>query len=168
MTHFSAQFKKFCSYLLGKKSEIQELDSKDIVMTKTILDIHRKRTHKEFVLVPLFAIKPIHRIDRESALEAKAKRVQSLEDCKDELLITRKITRAVLAERLPSVSWIKVVQENPDSYLAYEGNGRVEAMQQVFSSEDEILVEVEQYYFDNPTKILGQLNTVRRLNGLLK
>ena len=165
--HFSAQLKKFCAYLLGKKAELKDLDSKDIVMTKTILDIHRTRTHKEFVLVPLFAIKPIHRIDRETALEAMAKRVQSLAACKDELLAARTITCAILAEHLPSVSWIKVVQENPDSYLAYEGNGRVEAMQQVFRPEDEIWVEVEQYHFHNPTKILSQLNTVRRLNGLL-
>lgn len=164
----SAQLKKFCAYLLSKKAELKDLDSKDIVMTKTILAIHRTRTHKEFVLVPLFALKPIHRIDRETALETIAKRVQSLEECKDTLLATRTITRAVLAEHLPSVSWIKVVQENPHSYLAYEGNGRVEAMQQVFCPADEIWVEVEQYHFHNPTKILHQLNTVRRLNGLLE
>ena len=38
--------KKFFSYLLGKKSELSDLDVKDIMLTKAVLDIHRTRCHK--------------------------------------------------------------------------------------------------------------------------
>jgi len=61
------QIKKFTRYLLGKTSELKELDSKDALLAKTVLDIHRKRTHSQFVLVPLFALKQIHAIDRDNA-----------------------------------------------------------------------------------------------------
>jgi len=67
---------------------------------------------------------------------------------------------------MPSVSWIKVVQDRPGGYLAFEGNGRIAAMQVVFTPSDGIEVEVEQYYFRNTRKIVRRLNRVRRLNGL--
>lgn len=51
-------------------------------------------------------------------------------------------------------------------YLAFEGNGRIAAMQKVFTPSDGIEVEVEQYHFRNTRKIVRRLNRVRRLNGL--
>ena len=89
-----------------------------------------------------------------------------MREVKDKLLEKRKITREVLAEYLPSVSSIKVVQESVNSVIAYEGNGRLTALQSVFTPADEIMVEVEKYYFRNPEKILRRMNRVRRLNGL--
>ena len=76
------------------------------------------------------------------------------------------LTRAVLGEYLPSVSWVKVVRESENSYIAYEGNGRLAAMQRVFEPADEMLVEVEEYRFRNPAKILRRMNRVRKMNGL--
>ncbi len=160
-------FKKFLSYLLGKKSEVHDLDVKDVVMTKAILDIHRKRTHKELAALPLFSIHQIHRLDRESALQVTRERVDTLLAHMGELLEARTLSCDLLATYLPSGSWIKVVQERPGSYLAFEGNGRLAAMHQVFRPEDEMLVEVEQYHFRNPRKIIRRLDRVRRLNGLL-
>jgi hypothetical protein len=87
---------------------------------------------------------------------------------KEELLGHGQISCELLAQYLPSVSWIKVVHEKEGSYLAFEGNGRVAAMQQVFSPEENLAVEVEQYHFRNPRKIIKRLNRVRRLNGLLE
>lgn len=49
------QITKFFSYLLGKKSEVKDLETKDILLTKAVLDIHRKRTHSLSLLVPLFS-----------------------------------------------------------------------------------------------------------------
>jgi hypothetical protein len=72
-----------------------------------------------------------------------------------------------LGRYLPSVSWIKVVRESEDAYLAFEGNGRLAAMQTVFTPADGLLVEAELYRFKNPRKIIRRLNRVRRLNGLL-
>ncbi len=64
------------------------------------------------------------------------------------------LTKEVLAEYLPSVSGIKVVKNSDNYYISYEGNGRLVAMQKVFSPSDSINVEVEEYYFKNPVKIL--------------
>jgi hypothetical protein len=155
----------FTKYLTGKTSELGDLDIKDALLAKTVLDIHRKRTHSAFVMVPLFSLKQIHAIDRENAIKATEKRVQTLEEVKAVLLQKKEITREVLAEHLPSVSWIKVVKEPGNSYISYEGNGRLVALQKVFSPSDGMNVEVEEYYFKNPKKIWRRMSRVRRLNG---
>jgi len=158
--------RKMGRYLAGKTSELEDLDIKDIVMAKAILDIHRKRTNKEIVGVPLFALRQIHTLDRENAIEATRRRIEILEAHRNELLGHGALTCEILARFLPSVSWIKVVQETPVTYLAFEGNGRIAAMQAVFNPEDDLSVEVERYGFRNPKKIIRRLNRVRRLNGL--
>jgi hypothetical protein len=158
--------KNFITYLFGKKSELADLSAKDALLAKVILDIHRKRTHSKFVFVPLSSLKPIHAIDCENALLTTAKRTDKLREVKEELIAKHRLTREVLAEYLPSISSIKVVQESVNSVIAYEGNGRLAALQSVFESADDIMVEVEEYCFRNPKKILRRMNRVRRLNGL--
>ncbi len=121
------------------------------------------------VSVPLFSLGMIHVLDRENAIRATARRVEILDAAKGELLAAGTLNCETLARVLPSISWIKVVEEAPDSYLAFEGNGRIAAMQEVFSPEDGLLVEVEQYMFRDrdSRKILRRLDRVRRMNGLL-
>jgi hypothetical protein len=159
------QIKKFIKYLLGKTSELGDLDTKDVLLTKTVLDIHRKRTHSKFVLVPLFSLKQIHAIDRDNALQATEKRAAILQEVKSDLIQKKNITRDVLSEHLPSVSGIKVVKQSNASYISYEGNGRLVAMQKVFSPTDGIHVEVEEYYFKNQKKLIRRMQRVRKLNG---
>jgi hypothetical protein len=159
--------RKLIGYLLGKHSELEHLDVKDIVMAKAILDIHRTRSHKQVVSVPLFALRQIHLLDRENAIEATRRRVEALRSHRQELLEWGTLSCDLLADYLPSVSWIKVVRDTQDSYLAFEGNGRIAAMQEVFTPEEDLLVEVEEYVFRSPKKVLRRLNRVRRLNGLL-
>ena len=43
---------------------------------------------------------------------------------------------------MPSVSRINVVAEAPPSYIAFEGNGRLEAVRQVVAGIPGVLVEV--------------------------
>jgi hypothetical protein len=155
------------AYLLGKTDEVQDLDLKDLLMAKVILDIHRKRTHKEFVFIPLGDLKPIHTLDRPNAIRATETRVEALEPQREQLLKTGRLTCADLAEILPSVSWMKTVRENDRSYLAYEGNGRLAALHQVFGSDADLEVEVELYHFRSSKKIVRRLNRLRRLNGLI-
>ncbi len=158
---------RFFSYLLGKKSEASDLDVKDIMLTKAVLDIHRKRTDKRRVFVPLFSIQKVHRLDRENSMLATRQRVSTLEAHKKELLEAREMTCELLARYLPSISWMKVVEHRPGGYIAFEGNGRLAAMQKVFSPQDGMQVEVEQYHFRNTAKIIRRLNRVRKLNDLL-
>ena len=161
------EIRKLFSYLAGKKSEVQELDLKTVVLAKTILDVHRKRTHKETIFVPLFSIRQIHVLDRENALQTNRQRLKTLRASKKELLAAGKITCDALARLMPSVSWIKVVQDRPGEYLAFEGNGQIAVQQEVVTPRDNLEVEVEQYHFRNTRKIVRRLNRVRRLNGLL-
>ena len=158
---------KFIDYILGKRTEVSDLEVKDAVLAKTVLDIHRKRTHKEIVQVPLYALQQVHELDRDNTQESISERAKTLEAHKERILDAGGLTQQLLNEFLPSVSAIKVVQENENSYIAYEGNGRLAAMQRVFSRSDGLFVEVEQYHFRNPTKIVRRLNRVRKLNGLI-
>jgi hypothetical protein len=164
---FLKQIRKFINYLLGKTSELSDLNVKDVLLAKVVLDIHRKRTHSSFHLVPLSSLQPIHAIDRETSLQTVRQRTEALLKIKDLICKEKSITREILAEHMPSVSWIKVVKENAYSYIAYEGNGRILAMKNAFATSDNLQVEVEEYYFKNPKKIIRRMNRVRRLNGLL-
>lgn len=161
------EIRKMVKYLLGKVVEIKDMEPKDAMLGKVVIDIHKKKKKSEFIIVPLSSIKQLHAIDRENAIQATEKRAKVLRDNKETLLKTKKMTREVLSEYLKSVSWIKVVKENDNSYIAYEGNGRLVAMNKVFSPEDKIMVEVEEYIVNNYPKILRRMNRVRRMNGLL-
>jgi hypothetical protein len=105
-------WRKLTAYLLGKTDELQDLDLKDVLMAKVILDIHRKRLRKEFVFLPLGHLYPTHTLDRPNAIRATEARVEALEPHRESLLDSGKMARADLAEILPSVSWIKVVREH--------------------------------------------------------
>ena len=162
-----ATLQQFWSYLLGKRSEIKDLDLKDAVMAKVILKIHRTRTHKELVRVPLHHVVQLHKLDRENSMAATQKRVDSLNALKEEILRDPILTVERLNEYLPSVSGIKVVQESASCYIAYEGNGRLAALQEVFEESDGVELEVEEYHFKNSAKVLKGLNRVRRMNGFI-
>jgi hypothetical protein len=152
-------------YLFSKTTELGDLEAKDALLAKTVLDIHFKKTDSTFITVPLFSLNQIHAIDRDNAIQATQERVVTLQRVKNLLLKKKDLTRDVLAEHLPSVSWIKVVRQSDNNYIAYEGNGRLVALQQVFDLKDNINVEVEEYDFKNPKKILNRMEKVRRLNG---
>ena len=159
--------RKLADYLIGRSHEVQNLDLKDLLMAKVILDIHRTRTRKELVFLPLGNLKPIHTLDRPNAIRATEARVEALGPHRERLLAAGRLTCADLAEVLPSVSWIKTVRENDQSYLTYEGNGRLAALHEMFGSDADLEVEVELYHFRRPKKIVRRLNRLRRLNGLL-
>jgi len=73
----AAELRKLVSYLLGKRSELEDLDVSDVVMAKAILDIHRKKTRKDVVRVPLFSSHQIHMLDRDNALAATRTRMSA-------------------------------------------------------------------------------------------
>ncbi len=162
------EIKKVLKYLIKKVVEIKDMETKDVLLGKVVIDIHNKKVKSEFVLVPLYELKQIHAIDRDNAIKSTEERVKTLQQHRIELVNKKKVTREVLAEYMPSISWIKVVKVNRKSYIAFEGNGRLVAMQKVFSPDDEILVEIEQYTVQQPKKILRRMNRVRKLNGFVK
>ncbi len=152
-------------YLLGKRGELAHMDHKDAYMAKVVMDIHRKRTGKTLVRVPLAQLRPIHRIDRESALRSAHERAEALRAHRDALLTTKLLDSEALQTIIPSVSQIKVVRDG-GRWLAFEGNGRLYAMREVFEADDGMQVEVEEYVFDDPRSILRRLKRIRKLNRL--
>ena len=162
-----ATLQQFWSYLLGKRSEIKDLDLKDAVMAKVILKIHRTRIDKALIRVPLHDVVQLHKLDRENSMAATQKRIDTLNEHKAEILTDPVLTVERLNAYLPSVSGVKVVQESARSYIAYEGNGRLAALQAVFGESDGVELEVEEYTFKNPAKVLKGLNRVRRMNGFI-
>ncbi len=152
-------------YLLGKRGELAHMDHKDAYMAKVVMDIHRKRTGKTLMRVPLAQLEPIHRIDRESALRSTRERADALRTHRDTLLTTKLLDSEALQTIIPSVSQIKVVRDG-DRWLAFEGNGRLYAMREVFAPEDGMQVEVEEYLFGDSRSILRRLKRVRKLNRL--
>lgn len=160
-----ATLSKWWHYLLGKRSEVAQMDYKDAYLAKVVLDIHRKRSGKRVVRVPLARLEPIHRIDRDNAMRATRERVDALRPHRDALLATKLLDGEALHAIVPSVSCIKVVQDG-ERWLAFEGNGRLYAMREVFAPEDGMQVEVEEYVFDDARSIRRRMQRVRALNRL--
>ena len=118
-----SEIRKFISYLLGKRSEIQDLDVNDIMLAKVILDIHRKRIAKEFVLVPLFSVKLIHPLDRENSMQVTERRAMIISEHRKELIATGIIDRAALAELRSEEQEVFLLRQNGD--LTYEEIGKM-------------------------------------------
>jgi hypothetical protein len=156
---------KWWRYLRGKRSELAHMDHKDAYMAKVVMDIHRKRNGKRLTQVPLAQLEPIHRIDRDSALRATQARAEALRAHRDALLAAQVLDSDTLQTIMPSVSHIKVVRDG-DHWLAFEGNGRLYAMRDVFRADEGMLVEVEEYLFDDPRSIQRRLRRVRALTRL--
>jgi hypothetical protein len=160
-----AAIAKWWHYLLGKRGELAALDHKDAYMAKVIMDVHRKRSGRRLTRIPLTQLEPIHRIDRESALRTMHERADALRAHREALLANRVLDSEALQTIIPSVSHIKVVRDG-DRCLAFEGNGRLYAMREVFAADDDMRVEVEEYLFDDPRSLQRRLRRVRRLNRL--
>ncbi|WP_419176611.1 hypothetical protein [Desulfosediminicola sp.] len=168
MSGLVEQCKKIIGYLWGKKGELQDMDARDALLAKVVLDIHRKRTQSDFVMVPLFSLLPIHPINRENALIATQARIDTLTQHRDELTEIKLLPRDILNRYMPSVSGIKTVRISTGCHIAFEGNGRLYALQNVFNPGDGLVVEVEQYQFDNSNTICRRIERVRRTHGLDK
>ena len=158
--------KKFWDYLFSKRKEVKELDKKDIFLAKFMIDAGRNKRGSEFFLIPLNNIDKIHIIDRENAISKLNERISVLEENKAEIRERKNIDREFLGKYLPSISWIKVIKRKDDTYIAFEGNGRLEAFKKVFDKDDNLNIEVEVYTFRSYKKMLRRAERVRKYNGI--
>jgi hypothetical protein len=94
--------------------------------------------------------------------------VRVVEAVKAEVSASKTITREFLEKHLPSVSSIKIVEMEDGTFVSYEGNGRLGAIQEVFQAERDIRIEVELYRFSemDQAKIRRRINRVRKWNGV--
>lgn len=154
----------FFHYIYDKRSELQQLRFRDILMARAITDIHRHCVGKKLKVVPLRSIHPMHCLDRPPAMAKLDERIRVLTEHKDEIRALGTLTRKRLSNYLPSISGIKAIRDGHGGYISFEGNGRVEACRQVFSGGDNLRMEVEVYAVDQPKKILRRVRRVQKRN----
>lgn len=159
-------FKKFWNYIFSKRKELKDLDKKDIFLAKFMVDAGRNKKSSEFQFLPLNDIDKIHIIDRKNALIKLNERIKILENNKEDIKQKKYIDREFLGKYLPSISWIKVIKTKKDTYIAFEGNGRLEAFKKTFDKEDNLIIEAEVYTFRSYNKMLRRAGRVRKYNGI--
>ncbi len=140
-------FSRIWRWLAQKAPELKHLSPRDAELAYFIARIEREKISRRTVMVPLFSVQLIHDITRPTALEKVAERVQVLTEHKADLLSKREITQEFLGNYLPSLTWIKVIRDG-NSHIAFEGNGRLLAFQQVFQPSDNMEIEVELFEFN--------------------
>jgi hypothetical protein len=156
----------FLRYLHGKRRELPYLDASDLWTYLTVASLywHTKRT--ECRLVPLETIKTLHPIVRSTAIDLLEGRTKSLTAHRSEIIASGRVGRVLQDACMPSVSPINVVAEDSANYIAFEGNGRLEAIRRVVAGIPGVLVEVVAYYPTNHESCVGRLRQLRTRNGL--
>ena len=156
----------FLRYLYGKRYELQFLDANDLWMYFTVTSLywHTKRT--ECLLVPLDTIKSLHPIVRSTTVDLTEDRTKSLTAHRPEIIETGRVDRVLQDACMPSVSPINVVAEAPSNYIAFEGNGRLEAIRRVVAGIPGVLVEVVVYYPSNHESCVRRMRYIRARYGM--
>jgi len=156
----------FLRYLRGKRYELQYLDASDLWLYFTVASLYWHTERTECQLVPLDTIKPLHPIVRSTAVELVKDRAKSLIAHRRDIIETGRVDRALQDACMPSVSPINVVAENSSSYIAFEGNGRLESIRRVVAGIPGVLVEVVVYHPTNHQSCIGRMRHLRTRNGM--
>ena len=156
----------FLRYLGGKRHELWYLSANDLrtYFAVTSLYWHSKRSECQWA--PLETIKPLHPIVRSTAIDLVEERTKSLTAHRRDIIETGRVGRVLQDACMPSVSPINVVAENPSSYLAFEGNGRLEAIRRVVAGIPGVLIEVVVYYPTNHESCVGRMRHIRAKYGI--
>jgi len=151
------------NYLWEKIPELRNLGNKDFQLSKLVARIHRTRNEVVNIQVAISQIQPIHKIDRDTAVLRLNERIDALKPCRAAWLKEPFISNDLLHEVLPSVSAIKVIEIDHGQYVAFEGNGRLYAIKEVF---DQLDVEVDLYVLEKDSKISRRVVRILKLNQL--
>jgi hypothetical protein len=156
----------FLRYLRGKRYELQYLDANDLWMYFTVTSLYWHTERTECRLVPLDTIKSLHPIVRSTAVDLLEDRTKSLTAHRRDIIETGRVDRELQDACMPSVSTINVVAEDPSNYIAFEGNGRLEAIRRVVARIPGVLVEVVVYHPTNHESCVGRMRHLRTRNGM--
>ena len=156
----------FLRYLGGKRSELRHLNAHDLwtYFTVTSLYWHNQRTEHRWV--PLEALKPLHPIVRSAAIALIEERTKSLTAHRPDIIATGRVGRVLQDACMPSVSPINVVAEDSSHHIAFEGNGRLEAIRRVVAGIPGVLVEVVVYHPTNHESCIRRLRYIRTRYGM--
>lgn len=162
----SSELNRLWQWFWSKRSEIAQMDYRDALMAQLVLEILQTSIKHEFRYVPLFNCKPIHPTDnRENTFQATQARVDVIQARKEELLQTRLLSKEIIAELMPSATYIRGIPYQEDHCFTIEGNGRVAALKQVFSPEDRIEIELDLYYPKKLERSQKKILKLRKMHG---
>lgn len=159
----------FLRYLRGKRHELRHLNANDLWTYFTVASLYWHKERTECRLVPLDTIKSLHpiRTVRSTAVDLLEDRTKALTAYRRDIIETGRVDRALQDACMPSVSPINVLAEDPPNYIAFEGNGRLEAIRQVAAGIPGMLVEVVVYHPTNHESCVGRLRRIRAKNGMV-
>jgi hypothetical protein len=156
----------FLNYLREKRYELRYLDASDLWLYLTVASLYWHTERTECRLVPIDTIKSLHPIMRSTAIELLEDRIKSLTAHRRDIVETGRVDRALQDACMPSVSPINVVAEDLSSYIAFEGNGRLEAIRRVLAGIPGVLVDVVVYHPTNHESCIGRMRHLRIRNGM--
>jgi hypothetical protein len=150
------------NWLLHKSPELSQLSLTDALLAKIIISIRQEACGRTFESVPLTDIRPLHPIDRQTAREKVLSRAAALESNKQSILESGiHVSNNVIEKYMPSVSPIQVVRYK-DHFLSFEGNGRLQALQQVFLK-DGITVDAEVFLIREKSAIWNDIERLLKM-----
>jgi hypothetical protein len=156
----------FLRYLREKRYELQYLDANDLWIYFTVMSLYWHTDRTECRLVPLDTIKPLHPIDRSTAIDLLEDRTKSIAAHRRGIIETGRVDRVLQDGCMPSVSPINVVAEDQFNYIAFEGNGRLEAIRRVVAGFPGVLVEVVVYHLTSQESCVGRMRHIRARYGI--
>lgn len=77
------------------------------------------------------------------------------------------MSKELLAELLPSLTYVRVIHANDDRFYCFEGNGRIAALKSVFTPQDNLLVEVEVFFPKNARRSIKKIQKLRKLHKMV-
>jgi len=158
--------RRLWNWIWGKRHEAKDLDHRDVFMGHIVLEILQTSKKNAFVSIPLFQLKPIHPTNnRATTVKATRERAEKIKAYKADLLNVKMISKERLAELMPSATYIRAIKDADESYATFEGNGRVAALKEVFTPEDDIQIEVDVYY---PKKLKRSQKKIKKLRKMYK
>jgi len=145
------------------------MTEKDIKLAQLNALIHTKYSNTRMVYVPLRCIHPVHPLDRKEVTHKIEKRVKVLEENITDVKRGARLSYEELENYLPSVSPVKVVTVGYNYYVAFDGNGRIEAIKEVIDHRQPFEIEVQVYDFSNPSdhaEVESSIREIRRMHRL--
>ena len=167
----------FFEWGVQKLPELADLNIEDVLLAQVVAEIRAWSSRVDHLFVDHTQLHPIHPIDRPTAEEKCAFRVDALRAARELLRANgMRLSEDLIAahtelDAMSSVTGFQVVSlGDGEGYVTFEGNGRAFALQRAFDDGEVVKVEVREFCFDDEdtlARVLRHVERVRRANGIL-
>jgi len=141
---------------------MSNLNKSHYYATQLRLHIMTENNGVEYLNVPLKQLEMIHPITHEKSKEKLQMRINKLVSSKEKILNKKTLTIGEANALIPSKNPIRVVELENGKYIIFDGNGRYEAIRNVFETDD-FVVEVENYKITEKKRINEMIKEILRI-----